>query len=189
MNKEPDGGCEDELDNDPDGLEDEGPGGLNDEGPGGLDRVSEQHDRDGRSLDEPDLDRWALILSVPEFRTSLRAFDEILEAHDYPVELHVARSSFKQVEYDHQPKPDRLTLVIANEYEEFMETVHHPVFHSMKPDDRRQPKDADIVLGFGGYDETRAIPAEFEYLTIHVPTFHSYRNRVIQAFAEQYSTE
>lgn len=139
-------------------------------------------------LDGPDVERWATILDVREFRTSLDALDEIFRTYDYAVELHVGRPSFKQVEYDHRPKPDRLFLLIDDEYEAFTKRIRHPFFVSMDRDEFRTPKNASVVLGFGGYGETKPIPTDLEYAEIHVPTYDAYYHYVIQEFFDQYGT-
>jgi|GEM_PF-725702 hypothetical protein len=136
---------------------------------------------------EPDPENWRAIVDKPGFRDPIESLDHIFSSNDYFVDMHIDTSSFYQVELESQPAPNRLTLMISNPYEEFTENVHHPFFRSMDREDVRKPKNGDVAVKFGGYDETREIRMNgLESSSIEVPTFSAYADTVFSDFNHEY---
>lgn len=131
----------------------------------------------------PDIPRWEMILSSDPFTDDLEALSSIFQSQDYSVEAHVDRPSFRDVEYDMKSKPDFLGLMIANDYDEFMGEVSHPVFHELSESDRVRPEGAQTELSFGSYSNTSELGLDLDNLDVHIPTFSSYDSSVLESFS------
>jgi len=146
-----------------------------------------------RFMRGPDILRWEAILSSDPFADDLEALSSIFQSQDYSVEAHVDRPSFRSVEYDLEPRPEFLGLMIADDYEEFMREVSHPVFHNISESDRIRPDGSQTEISFGSYDNTSKLGLGLEDLDVHIPTFSSYNSSVLDSFdswrEEEYDPE
>lgn len=135
---------------------------------------------------EPDPERWAVVLQHDRFRDSITQFDDLMGDYDHFTELHVGPDSFRQLNHESQSLPDELNFYIAEDREEFIQDVNHPLFSEL--DDGpgfTVPKGSNIGLAFGGYRDTVDVEEDFEYLDVRIPTSLAHSDKALEkAFAE-----
>ncbi|MEF8880245.1 MAG: hypothetical protein V5A72_00240, partial [Candidatus Nanohaloarchaea archaeon] len=114
-----------------------------------------------------------------DFADGIYMLDQAFLDSDYNSELHVGRNAFNEVEYQSFPRPDVLDLMIADDYDFFMDNVSHPFFYGMDTDEVRSPSDYPLEIGFGGYSDTKPVDLGLDATDIRVPTLPSFNDRVI----------
>ena len=152
-------------------------------------QASDVHELDGgRASDVPDTRKWKDILMSTDFADGIYMLDQALLDDGYNSEMHVGRNAFNQVEYQSFPRPDVLDLMIADDYDVFMDEVSHPFFYEMERDEVRTPNGYPLEIGFGGYSETRSLDLGLEAVDVRAPTLSSFNDRVIgDTFADDSS--
>lgn len=143
-------------------------------------KASDADDLDGnRAAEAPDTDKWSDILMSSDFADGIYMLDQAFLDSGYNSELHIGRNAFNQVEYQSFPRPDVLDLMIADDYDVFMEEVSSRFFDGMERGEVRRPNAYPMELGFGGYSETRSLDLGLEATDIRAPTLTSFNDRVI----------
>lgn len=133
----------------------------------------------GRASAAPDTEKWGDILMSSDFADGIYMLDQAFLDSGYSSELHIGRNAFNQVEYQSFPRPDVLDLMIADDYDVFMDEVSHQFFYGMERDEVRTPNGYSLEIGFGGYSETRSVDLGLEATDIRAPTLTSFNDRVI----------
>ena len=154
------------------------PEGTSDSNPGvPYDRFT---DEKGRLIDypylEPDPERWVAVLQHDRFQDSLTQFDGLMRDYEYITELHVGEKSFKDLNHLNQKLPDQLNLYIAEDHQDFLDNINHPLFRELETERFTVPKEANIGLAFGEnkYRDVINVPENFDHLDIKVPTYWSH---------------
>ncbi|MFB6174987.1 MAG: hypothetical protein ABEJ87_03335 [Candidatus Nanohalobium sp.] len=129
---------------------------------------------------EPDPERWATVVQHDRYRDSMSQLDDLMRDYDRPIELHVGEGSFRDLNHDNMQLPDRLNFYIAEDRDEFLEEVNHPVFQELGSEEFTVPKGTEIGLAFGGYRDVVDVPEHFEFLDVKVPTFFSHLQHDLQ---------
>lgn len=142
----------------------------------------------GRASEVPDTEKWSDILMSADFADGIYMLDQAFLDSGYDSEIHIGRNAFGEVEYGNFPRPEVLDLMIADDYDIFMEGVSHPFFSGMGRDEVRTPNGYPLEIGFGGYSDTRSLDLGLEATDIRAPTLPAFNDRIIgDAFTEDSS--
>lgn len=143
-------------------------------------------DDEGRSSNyphlEPNPERWAVVLHHSRFHRSLTQLDDLMRDYDHVAELHVGEESFRDLNHREKRLPSQLNFYIAEDRQDFLREINHPVFREMGTDEFSVPKGTDIGLAFGerAYRDVINVPENFDYLDVKVPTFFAHTRRDLE---------